>query len=475
MGDNIDVEKLREENLENIKASRFDIEHLFYIDGVPYQSKQLKDTYFGDTLFSIAQKAETKYLRERVVAIEDNMSEEETKRMELTAKSISIVSDRRKAYRRPITSNLLRGTDEEFMTKYENRELSADIENQDIGDYIFESVGNDLGGLFVNKQKKEAILAFRGLAPLTDGKDTFQLGAMAIKTFTQAERADEFGKQFKKDKIMAKRTFNAVKQKYPGYKIVVTGFSRGGKLALVVGRAEDIEYHAFSPAGSRADFKDSTPRRGGRLYYHHRDPVSLFHHRGKGITEEQHFEAFNYRFNVHDIRDYFENPNTRYRKHPTKPPQEKIEEEALREVISPDEITPEEYVLCDMGLFYDEDECEVDDTPPSPVYFSADDPEKTKRTAALTRDVPSERTIFNIYEPSVFTDLNLRPVKPFEPITFEEIDSDNNNKITKKELSSYLSKRGYDDDTITQLFDTYDINKDGSITRNEFTDLKRML
>jgi len=115
------------------------------------------------------------------------------------------------------------------------------------------------------------------------------------------------------------------------------------------------------------------------------------------------------------------------------------------------------------------------DEPLPQVYFDSQDPKKITRTKALNRDVPSERTIFNTYEPSVFTDLNLRPVKKFEPITFEEIDNDNNNKITLTELKSYLSKRGYDNDTIDELFSTYDVDNNKSISRAEFTYLKLML
>ena len=60
-------------------------------------------------------------------------------------------------------------------------------------------------------------------------------------------------------------------------------------------------------------------------------------------------------------------------------------------------------------------------------------------------------------------------------MSFEEVDSDKNDKISLKELNDYLSKRGYDEGTIKDLFATYDTNNDGTISRSEFTDLKQMV
>jgi Ca2+-binding EF-hand superfamily protein len=66
----------------------------------------------------------------------------------------------------------------------------------------------------------------------------------------------------------------------------------------------------------------------------------------------------------------------------------------------------------------------------------------------------------------------MKPPKPFDPITFDDIDDDGNNKITFEELKSYLLKRNYDENTIEDLFKTYDIDNDGSISRAEFNNLK---
>ena len=479
----INIEKLREENITNVKVSRED-EHIYYIDGIPYQSKEIKEIVFN-TKFNIPNVP--KYLRERVIV--DNILPEEKERMALMAKMVDKVYQRRKAYTRPISVSRLRGAGDEtedYTTKLEKRKLYADVDNQDVDDYILQDTGNDLSALFVNKDKKESVLAIRGLLPFTDYKDTLQLFQMAAYTIAETERAEGMGKEYKNDKLLLKNTFEESKNKYPNHKMVVTGHSRGGRLTLNLGRNNNVEYHAFSPAGNRADFIDSIPRSKGKLYYHTNDPVSLFHHRNKGKNEEQHIEMFNTRLNTHDLKDFYKNENSRFFKHASRPNQQEIEDEILLDMqLADDEIpTAEEMVDADLGRFdviYTErlpsrkPTIVPLDEPLPQVYFDSEDTKKIKRTKALNRDVPSERTIFNKYEPSVFTDLNLRPVKKFEPITFENIDSDKNNKISKKELSNYLLKRGYDEDTIRDLFETYDTDNDGNITRSEFTNLKLML
>ena len=455
----INIENLREENLRDVKVDRKP-EHTYYIDGIPYQSKELKEQAF-QTKFNVPQGL-------RVRRIQDDMTPEEKDRMALMAKMVDKVYQRRKAYNRPIL-NRLRGSidddDDEYKTKLERRQLYADVDNQDVDDYVLQDTGNDLSALFVNTKKKENVLAIRGLLPYTDYKDTFQLLEMGLYSIIQGDKAEKMGKEYKNDRRIVEDAYRTAKKKYPNHKTIVTGHSRGGKLTLYLGRDNDIEYHAFSPAGNRGDFIDSTPRDRGRLYYHTNDPVAMFHHRARGKTEEQHYEMFNTKLNSHDLTDFYKNKNSVFVKHPVKKGQQRIEEDILLDMqLKDDEVpTAEEMVLADLGIF-DED-----------YYFDSQDTKKTKRTSALNRDVPSERTMFNEYKPSVFTDLNLRPVKAFEPITFEEIDNDNNNKITLTEMKSYLSKRGYDNDTIDELFNTYDVDKNGNISRSEFTNLKLML
>lgn len=457
----IDIDALREENLKNVEVGVDGDTHPYFVDGIPYKSMELKDKLFNSK-FSIPQG-----LRTRV--IQENMNEDEKERMKLMAKMVDTVYERRREYDRPISMSSLRGAGEEtdqFKSQLENRQLYYDTYNQDIGDYKLQDTGNDLTALFVNKEKKESVLAIRGLMPFEDYKDSFQLGEMIAYTFTETQNAENMGMEYKNDRDIVRRSYNSAKEQYPDHKMVVTGHSRGGKLGLHLGRENNIEYHAFSPAGNRADFIDSTPQRGGRLYYHTNDPVSLFHHKGKGKTEEQHYEMFNSRSYTHDLRDFYKNKQSSFYKHPVKPEQQLIEEEILIDMNLKNEDVPtaEEMVLSDMGIF----------EPLPSVYFDSLDPKK-QNTNALTRDNPTERKMFNEYIPSVFTDINMKPPKPFDPITFDDIDDDGNNKITFEELKSYLLKRNYDENTIEDLFKTYDIDNDGSISRTEFNNLKLMV
>jgi len=493
------IEEIRDENLKNVEVGIDGSTHTYYINGVPYQSENVKQRYFGGY----------KTLRER--PIEDNMNEEETGLKDQMARMVEVVYDRRKAYSRPISVGALRGVGDEtdeFETELEERKLYAVIPNQNVGDFIFEETGNDLTGLFVNNNTNQSVLAIRGLLPVKDSRDSFQLGSMMRSMVMEADRAEGFGKEYRNDRNLIQRDYLRAVEKYPGHKITVTGHSRGGRSAIFLGRKYNIDYHAFSPVGNRADFVDSTPRDKGRLYYHTKDPVSFHFHKFKGKTEETHYEGFNNRLYTHSLKDFYDG-KTAFVKHQPRIVDENINKETMEEVF----IDAEDLVDSDLGNFgslnmdfilveKEKKSINVPTTKPTitkfipskalvpyigigrqderpvfksqPIYFDSLDIEK-KNTIALNKDVPSERTIFNEYMPSVFTDINLKPAKKFKPMTFEEIDSDKNDKISLKELNDYLSKRGYDEQTIKNLFETYDTDNNGNISRTEFTDLKQMV
>ena len=226
----INIENLREENLKDIKVNR-DQEHLFYINGIPYKSREVKDEAFK-TNFNIPQGL-------RVRKIEENMKPDETERMKLMAKMVDKVYQRRKAYKRPISVSRLRGAGdetEEYRTKLEARQLYADVDNQDVDDYVLQDTGNDLSALFVNKNKKESVLAIRGLLPFTDSKDTLQLFEMGLYSIAQTEVAEKMGKEYKNDRKIVESSYKRAIEKYPNHKTIVTGHSRGGKLTLYLGR-----------------------------------------------------------------------------------------------------------------------------------------------------------------------------------------------------------------------------------------------
>jgi len=86
-----------------------------------------------------------------------------------------------------------------------------------------------------------------------------------------------------------------------------------------------------------------------------------------------------------------------------------------------------------------------------------------------------ENNIFNEYVPSVFNDLNARPSKPFKPTSYSDLDTNNDGKISFNEFKRYFNKLDYDDDTIQKLFNTYDIDDNNSIDKQEFNQLINVL
>lgn len=546
MGDKeIDIDALREEHIENVKAGVNDEVHIFYMNGIPSTSSNLR----GQLLSGDKE-------------VEDNADDEERSRMVTMAKVISKVYRNAEAGIRPDSEMNLRGNTE-LRKQIINRELFKDVGDKNIDGYEFEPTDTDLIGLFVNEEKQEVIMGMRGLMVGRDVLDTRQFPDMVKSRFTETERAEGFGYQYRKDREIAKKVYNEVKEKYPNYKVIPSGHSRAGRLALFLGRKHNLdEYHAFAPVSNRGDIIDSVPRKGGRIYYHPRDPTSTLLHEQQGKTNEQHFEVLHDGFDPHQLGGFV--GKTRIFKHPRK------KEPFVEDIrFPPQDVSPEDLVDSDMGtgefgstnldfillnrtkgdmslptakptfqfsrgtslplekkfipvnVFGSTDlDFVVENTitptglltrpsPPTkptanaviippkpftglvpyfglreetpepifksqPIYFDSLDPDK-ENTNALNKDSPNERTIFNEYIPSVFTDLNLRPVKKFEPITFEEIDSDKNNKISLKELNDYLSKRGYDQGTIKDLFETFDTDNNGSISRREFIDLRQMV
>ena len=543
MGDQeIDIDALREEHIKNVKAGIDDSVHIFYTNGVPSTSGNMRGFTPDD--------------RDIVDTIEDD----ERSRMITMLKMVTKVYRNAEAGERPDSEMNLRGNTE-LRKQIVNRELFKDVGDKNIDGYEFQATDTDLIGLFVNEEKQEVVMGMRGLMVGTDLLDTKQFFPMIRSRFTETERSEGFGYQYRKDRELAKAVYEDTKQKYPNYKIIPAGHSRAGRLALFIGRKYNLdEYHAFAPVSNRADIIDSVPRKGGRIYYHPRDPTSSLFHSQQGKTPEQHFEVFHDGFDPHQLPNFL--GKTRIFKHPVKR-DEPIDDDIR---FPPEDVTPEDLINSDLGLEFgstnldfilvnrSKDDVSLPTSKPtfqfsrgtslpiekkfepmfgsanldfvlenmgsptglltrpmpptkptanavilppkpftglvpyfglrdeipepefksSPIYFDSLDPEK-ENTNALNKDSPSERTIFNEYTPSVFTDLNLRPAKKFEPITFEQIDSDKNNKISLKELNDFLSKKGFDEATIKDLFETYDVDNNKSISRAEFNQLKQML
>jgi len=437
------VNELREENIDNYMKGIDDDVSVFYVDSVPFKSDNLKSRVFSK-----------QGLRGEPVV--ENIPSEERSRMEDMANFNEVIYNRRKAY----GMNLF---------GFDQRKAYRDIPNQDVNQYKFSATDNDLTGLFINDDRQEVVIATRGILPFYDRKDTLQTIPMVSGFLTEQKKPESFGQQFKQDRKMLDEVYRQVKIKYPNHKVTLTGHSRGGQATIYLGRKHGLEYHAFSPVGNKADYIDQVPVLGGNIYYHTKDPVSYHFHKRKGKTIEQHYELFNTNINPHSV-NYFKDRESVVIKHPklSQSDQLGLEEEILLDMATKEEdvITAEDYVMSDLGIF---------DGFKRRDYSSDKDPRK-ENTNALNGDDPIERKLFNQYVPSVYNDLALRPAKPFKPnITFDDADSDKSGKISFNEFKRYLTKLNYDENTIKELFNTFDNDGDKNIDRQEFNKLVKSL
>ena len=216
---------------------------------------------------------------------QDNMNDEEKKEMSKFAKMVDVVYDRRKAG----GTNFL-----DFRPGF--RKQDVNILNQDVEGYTFERTGNDLTGAFVNDEKKEIVIAMRGLMPLQDRNDLLQFPEMSVSSALEEQRGDAFGSTFRADRKMLEKVYLDAKKLYPDYNIITTGHSRGGRGATYLGRKYDLEFHAFSPATNRGDLIDTNPTEKGNHYYHFKDPVSRHMANKRMNSIEQHHVSYNNRF-----------------------------------------------------------------------------------------------------------------------------------------------------------------------------------
>jgi len=60
-------------------------------------------------------------------------------------------------------------------------------------------------------------------------------------------------------------------------------------------------------------------------------------------------------------------------------------------------------------------------------------------------------------------------------MNFSVLDVNRDNNISFDEFKRYFTKLNYDDETITNLFKTYDVDESNSIDRHEFNKLVKSL
>jgi len=395
---------------------------------------------------------EAEYEVNTATKIEDNMSEKEKNKMSKYAKMVQVVYDRRKA-----------GGTDFFGFRSGFRKRDVDIPNQDVEGYTFERTGNDLTGAFVNDEKKEVVLAMRGLMPLNDRSDLLQFPAMTASTALEEERGDAFGSTFRADRRMLEEIYLQAKELYPEYNIITTGHSRGGRGSIYLGRKYGLEFHAFSPATNRGDLLLTSPSERGNHYYNSRDPVSRHMASKLSNTVEQHHVSYNNRLYPHSLVDFqkdgeFHN-STIFVKQPKTTRTVAIKEEeqrtideiitqGVRDSLRQDYIEPEELIDADIGRFADVTVPEINNAPILETGYG-------KTT-----------------DSGIFVNVNSRPVSKFKPNVslFDAIDRNNDNEITRAELKAFYPDLS--DEEIDNLFKLYDTDNNGSLNRSEFGLLK---
>jgi len=361
---------------------------------------------------------------------QDNMSEKEKNKMSKYAKMVQVVYDRRKA-----------GGTDFFGFRSGFRKRDVDIPNQDVEGYTFERTGNDLTGAFVNDEKKEVVLAMRGLMPLNDRSDLLQFPAMSVSTALEEERGDAFGSTFRADRKMLEEIYLQAKELYPEYNIITTGHSRGGRGSIYLGRKYGLEFHAFSPATNRGDLELTSPSERGNHYYNSRDPVSRHMASKLSNTVEQHYLSYNNRLYPHSLVDFqrdgeFHN-STIFVKQPKTTRAVAIKEE--EEIIEPEELT-----VTDLGRFADVTVPEINNAPILETGYG------------------------KITDSGIFVNVNSRPVSKFKPNVslFDAIDRNNDNEITRAELKAFYPDLS--DEEIDRLFKVYDKDNSQTLNRSEF-------
>lgn len=409
--------KRQEEELNTIKKYGGVATGLIALGGLGMMVLNKKTADAAEKLYD-----EEEYEVNTATKIEDNMSEEEKNEMSKFAKMVQVVYDRRKA-----------GGTDFFGFRSGFRKRDVDIPNQDVDGYVFERTGNDLTGAFVNDEKKEVVLAMRGLMPLNDRSDLLQFPSMSVSTALEEERGDAFGSTFRADRKMLEEIYLQAKELYPEYNVITTGHSRGGRGSIYLGRKYGLEFHAFSPATNRGDLMLTSPSEKGHHYYNSRDPVSRHMASKISGSVEQHHVSYNNRLYPHSLVDFqkdgeFHN-STIFVKQP----------KTTRAVA-----IKEDFDVSDLGRFPDVTVPEINNAPILETGYG-------KTT-----------------DSGIFVNVNRRLVSKFKPNVslFDTIDRNNDNEISRQELKAFYPDLS--DEEIDNLFKLYDKDRSGTLNRTEF-------
>ena len=219
-------------------------------------------------------------LRGRRERLPDNLKESTEQRIKTHAKMIQQIYQNRKdvGVDSPLT-----------MGRRPANEIGG--EGVNIDGYTLEDT-RDLTGLFVDKDKKEYILAIRGIDPVSN-RDRTELAVMGGYSMFPLAKSGYMGRQFALDKTQIDDAFEYAKNKYPDFKPIVIGHSRGGKGSLYLGRSAGIETHAYNPASSATEFWRRQPLKPAsnkvNIYYTDTDVIPSNIKHSAGRTGERHY------------------------------------------------------------------------------------------------------------------------------------------------------------------------------------------
>jgi len=120
-------------------------------------------------------------------------------------------------------------------------------------------ISNNICAVYYNVIQKIVILAFRGTAEIKD-----------IKTDINIIKGKSNDQQFK-DAIVI---YNLVKQKYQNYRIIATGHSKGGSLALYINSLFGIQAETFNAGMGLGFLKSNSNSKNAILNIIKGDPLS---------------------------------------------------------------------------------------------------------------------------------------------------------------------------------------------------------
>jgi len=334
-----------------------------------------------------------------------------------------------------------------FGAEYNLLKMNQDRENFILQSDTFENhdvytTGSSLSQVFVDNDKKKSFIAMRGIELALDVRDQFEILEMGITAVLPQKVLDSiykgnrqeakiFGNLFLRDLDHIVDVIEFTKDQFPDNEITLLGHSRAGGAVLEAGRAYDLKTFAYNPASNirekSRDYSKHNPK-NIHIFMSESDLVPMFLRNLKDSIPENTYIIKNKRTDAlmnHGIHNFIENRN-------------------LHSITK--------------TIIGDKNEEIINKTP----KFSTD---------GIFAGYDERNNLFNDIPDSVFNNLNSIESQPFNPVSlniFDEIDVNNDSRITLPEYDNYYKKRGVPPSAIRTTFKSLDINNDKVLTRDEF-------